>query len=330
VNVLILGTGERARKIAERFERGFWGRARVCGFLDDSPTESDLQLLGDRYLGKLNEIRNVATTCGVERVVYALPRRFLADPSISNVVSCCEIIGIEVTISLDLFETRSRQVLGPALDGMPTLMISPRAHHRKWKLAVKRAMDIGLSLIAILMTLPLWLAAAIAIKLESSGPVFFIQPRSGRFGKLFPCLKFRTMQTDAEEVRKQLVRANEMSGPVFKIRDDPRITRVGKVLRRYSIDELPQLLNVLVGHMSMVGPRPPLPDEVRQYEIDQRARLSMRPGLTCLWQVSGRNEIPFGDWVKMDIEYIERWSLWLDLHILLLTIPAVLSGRGAS
>jgi len=330
VNVLILGSGERARRIAERFEGGTWGRARVCGFLDDSPTREDLELLGDRYLGKLSDLREVATRHSVERVVYALPRRFLADSSISNVVSCCEIIGIEVAISLDLFETRAPQVVGPALDGVPTLVISPRAHHRPWKLGVKRAMDIVLSLFSILVTAPLWLVAAIAIKLDSPGPILFIQKRSGRFGNPFPCMKFRTMRVDAEEVRKELVRANEMSGPVFKIRNDPRVTRVGKILRRYSIDELPQLLNVLLGHMSMVGPRPPLLDEVKQYEIDQRARLSMRPGITCLWQISGRNEIPFGDWVKMDIEYIERWSLLLDIHILLLTIPAVLTGRGAS
>jgi lipopolysaccharide/colanic/teichoic acid biosynthesis glycosyltransferase len=160
--------------------------------------------------------------------------------------------------------------------------------------------------------------------------VFFVQDRCGRFGRLFRFVKFRTMYEGADEAKLELLAENEQSGPVFKMRDDPRVTRVGRFLRRYSIDELPQLVNVLTGDMSLVGPRPPVPGEVNKYEIDHRGRLSMRPGMTCLWQVSGRNEIAFGDWVKLDLEYIERWSLRLDLEILVMTLPAVLSGRGAS
>jgi exopolysaccharide biosynthesis polyprenyl glycosylphosphotransferase len=214
--------------------------------------------------------------------------------------------------------------------GTPALTLSLRGHHRPWKLAVKRCIDIAVASLLLVLTLPIWLLAMLAIKLDSDGPVFFRQQRSGRLGRPFWFYKFRTMRVDAEAAMSELRGRNEQSGPVFKIRDDPRVTRVGRWLRRYSIDELPQLLHVMTGDMSVVGPRPPLPAEVLQYEIDHRARLSMRPGITCLWQVSGRNEIAFGDWVKLDLEYIERWSLWLDLEIMLLTIPAVLSGRGAS
>jgi exopolysaccharide biosynthesis polyprenyl glycosylphosphotransferase len=203
------------------------------------------------------------------------------------------------------------------------------AMNRKVRVA-KRALDLVMSAIGMILAAPLFALIAAAIKLDSPGPVFFVQRRCGRFGRVFPCLKFRTMIDGAEFVRQGLERANQQTGPVFKIEGDRRVTRVGRVLRRYSIDELPQLINVLLGHMSLVGPRPPLPDEVAQYEIDHRGRLSMRPGMTCLWQVAGRGEIGFADWVRLDVEYIERWSLWLDLGILLLTVPAVLSGRGAS
>jgi exopolysaccharide biosynthesis polyprenyl glycosylphosphotransferase len=199
-----------------------------------------------------------------------------------------------------------------------------------WQFALKRAFDVAGACFLLALSAPVWLAVALAVKLDSPGPIFFVQPRCGRYGRVFPFLKFRTMVTDAESRKAALRELNEKSGPVFKIQRDPRVTRVGRILRKYSIDELPQVLNVLVGHMSLVGPRPPVPAEVEKYELDHRGRLSMRPGLTCLWQVSGRNEIEFEDWVKLDIEYVERWSLLLDMQILLATFPAVISGRGAS
>lgn len=330
MNVVILGSGERARRVAARIEARGSSKLKICGFIDDSPTQMDLDALEDRYLGKLSDFRRLAADLSVERVVFGLPRRFLADEGISNVISCCEMLGVDVTIPLDLFEMRTAQVVQESLGGAPAFTLSPRVHHKPWKLWVKRALDLAIAVVAILGTLPLWLGAMLAIKLDSKGPIFFVQRRSGRFGKPFPLVKFRTMKVDAEQDLERLKAENEMTGPVFKMREDPRVTRVGRFLRRYSIDELPQLLNVLAGHMSIVGPRPPLPSEVSQYEIDQRGRLSMRPGITCLWQISGRNEIAFGDWVKLDIEYIDRWSLLLDIEIILLTIPAVLTGRGAS
>ncbi len=330
MNVVILGTGDRARSLAERLESAPRGRVTVHGFLDDAPSETDRSELRDRYLGPLSYLRRLASERAIERAVNALPRRFLAEESVINLISTCEMLGVEVTIPLDLFETRASRMVPETVAGTPALTLSLRGHHRPWKLAVKRVIDIVVASLLLVATLPIWLVAMLAIKLDSDGPVFFKQQRSGRLGRPFWFYKFRTMRVDAEATIAELRGKNEQSGPVFKMKDDPRVTRVVRFLRRYSIDELPQLLHVLKGDMSIVGPRPPLPTEVLQYEIDHRARLSMRPGITCLWQVSGRNEIAFGDWVKLDLEYIERWSLWLDFEIMLLTIPAVLSGRGAS
>src|SRR5262249_1206676 len=194
---------------------------------------------------------------------------------------------------------------------------------------VKRGVDLVVSLAVFLVTLPIQLLAALAIKLSSSGPIFFRQTRCGLNGRHFTLLKFRTMQNGAEERLPEISHLNELAGPGFKSSHDPRLTFVGRVLRRLSIDELPQLANVIVGDMSLVGPRPPLPEEVARYEPWQRRRLSMSPGLTCLWQVSGRNDVDFDRWMELDLKYIDTWSPMLDLKILLKTVPAVLSGKGA-
>jgi exopolysaccharide biosynthesis polyprenyl glycosylphosphotransferase len=196
-------------------------------------------------------------------------------------------------------------------------------------LSVKRLMDIVGAGLGLVLLSPLFAAIAVAIKLDSPGPVLFTQMRAGKGGKPFRFYKFRSMRADAERLRKSLDHMNQASGPVFKLRDDPRITRVGAVLRRFSLDELPQLFNVLKGDMSLVGPRPPLLEEVARYEPRHLRRLAVTPGITCIWQVSGRSDIPFERWVEMDVEYIQNRSLLLDLKLLLLTIPAVLSGRGA-
>lgn len=198
-------------------------------------------------------------------------------------------------------------------------------------LAVKRALDIVVSAPLLVVLSPLLAAIAMAVKLGDGGPVLYRWRVVGRGGRPFTSYKFRSMVVNADELKPALEAANEMSGPVFKIRDDPRITRVGRVLRRYSLDELPQLWSVLRDDLSLVGPRPPLQTEYARFTDRQRAKLAVKPGITCLWQVSGRNEITdFDEWLRLDLEYIERWSLRLDLAILLRTIPAVLSGRGAS
>ncbi len=201
---------------------------------------------------------------------------------------------------------------------------------KQWQLFFKRVIDILLSLTLLLLFSPLIIVAIIAIKLESKGPVLFSQVRSGLNGRKFKLYKFRTMVVGAEMKKRELEKMNEMDGPVFKIRHDPRITRVGAILRKTSIDEIPQLINVLKGDMSIVGPRPPLPVEVELYKMWQRRRLSLKPGLTCIWQVSGRNRIQFEKWMEMDLEYIDKWSLWLDFKILFKTVFVVLFGYGAS
>jgi exopolysaccharide biosynthesis polyprenyl glycosylphosphotransferase len=194
----------------------------------------------------------------------------------------------------------------------------------------KRAFDLLSSFVALALLAPLFVVVAALIKITSRGPIFFKQERVGLHGRTFHMLKFRSMVADAEALKARLAAQNEQGGPVFKIRRDPRITAVGRFIRKYSIDELPQLINVLRGEMSVVGPRPPIPSEVAKYEAWQRRRLSVRPGLTCVWQVSGRNEISFEEWMYLDMQYIDHWSLAQDFQLILKTVPVVLTGRGAS
>ncbi len=198
-----------------------------------------------------------------------------------------------------------------------------------WQAGVKRAMDIVVSALAILILAPLLLAVAILVKATSRGPIFYVQHRVGRGGMPFRMVKFRSMYLDAHDRRGEHVDDNIHEGPIFKIRDDPRVTSVGRVIRRLSIDELPQLFNVLKGDMSLVGPRPPLPEEFLDYTERERQRLLVKPGVTCIWQVSGRSDLDFHTWVDMDLEYIETWNLRLDLKLLAKTLPAVITGRGA-
>ena len=195
---------------------------------------------------------------------------------------------------------------------------------------LKRLIDVAGSAVLLVMLAPVFAGVALAIRLDSPGPIFFRQIRVGRWGTLFPMWKFRSMYIDAEERKLALLKENEMAGGVlFKMKADPRITRVGKFIRKASIDELPQLWNVFCGDMSLVGPRPPLPAEVNQYSLNDRRRLDVVPGITCIWQVSGRSDIPFDQQVQLDVEYIESHSIWLDIKLLLMTVPAVILGRGA-
>lgn len=194
---------------------------------------------------------------------------------------------------------------------------------------LKRLLDFLVALVAIIVTLPLMITVAILIKLDSRGPVLFKQQRLGRDTRTFPMLKFRTMYANSESIPTELLRKNESTGPLFKMRHDPRITRTGRFLRRTSLDELPQLFNILAGHMSLVGPRPPLPRELAGFDTIQRLRLRVLPGLTGLWQVNGRSDLPFDDMVRLDLRYIEERSFWLDVIILLKTLPSVIAGKGA-
>ncbi len=202
--------------------------------------------------------------------------------------------------------------------------------HRPFQFAIKRLFDIAASAFALLILSPLMIAVAVLVKVSSRGPILFKQVRVGQHGHRFNMLKFRSMVGNAEELKAKLMARNEQAGPVFKMARDPRITTVGAIIRKFSIDELPQLINVLRGEMSIVGPRPPIPSEVAKYEAWQRRRLSVRPGLTCVWQVSGRNQISFEEWMYLDMQYIDHWTLAHDFQLILKTVPVVLTGRGAS
>jgi exopolysaccharide biosynthesis polyprenyl glycosylphosphotransferase len=250
---------------------------------------------------------------------------------IENVIKVCELEGVEVWLVADFFTTQISRTSFDELLGRP-LLIFRTAPEASWAGLVKQLMDFFGALVLLLVAAPLvMLPVAVFIKLFSPGPVFFRQQRSGLNGAPFTLYKFRTMVTNAEQFKHELEAMNEMSGPVFKVTKDPRVTPLGKILRRYSLDELPQLFNVLRGEMSLVGPRPLPVDEVRRFnDLAHRRRLSVKPGITCLWQVSGRNQIAdFKEWVRLDLEYIDNWSLWLDIKILLRTIPAVFIATGA-
>jgi exopolysaccharide biosynthesis polyprenyl glycosylphosphotransferase len=248
---------------------------------------------------------------------------------VESVVRLCEEQGIIVRLQTEMFKLRIARWQVDELNGLP--MVTVRSGPRDgWQLIAKRVIDTCGSLVLLVATAPVLAVAAMAIKLDSPGPVFFRQERVGLNKRRFTLLKFRTMVEGADRQQPLLESLNEAHGPVFKIRNDPRITRVGKFLRRFSIDELPQLLNVLTGDMSLVGPRPLPVRDIEHIDVQwHKRRLSMKPGVTCLWQVNGRSDVSFDHWVQMDLEYIDKWSLGLDLKILLKTIPAVLKGSGA-
>ena len=250
---------------------------------------------------------------------------------IENVIKACELEGVEVWLMADFFTTQISRTSMDEMLGRP-LLIFRTTPESSWHSVANMFLDFICSFILLLIFgLLLFPWIAIAIKLSSRGPVFFRQERSGQNGRPFTLFKFRTMVTNAEQYKHELEAMNEMRGPVFKVTNDPRVTSVGRFLRKYSLDELPQLLNVLHGDMSLVGPRPLPVDEVKRFsDLAHRRRLSVKPGLTCLWQIGGRNKIAdFKEWVRLDLQYIDNWSLWLDVKILLLTIPAVLRGTGA-
>jgi exopolysaccharide biosynthesis polyprenyl glycosylphosphotransferase len=250
---------------------------------------------------------------------------------VESAIQTCELEGVEVWLVADFFKTQISHTSFDDFHGRPVLVFrtTPEA---SWQSVSKQALDFVVAFLAVGVLSPfLFLPIALLIKLSSPGPILFRQKRSGLNGQPFTIFKFRTMTTDAEQRKHELAAMNEMSGPVFKIKNDPRVTRIGKILRKFSLDEFPQLFNVLRGEMSLVGPRPLPVDEVKRFDdLAHRRRLSVKPGLTCLWQVSGRNDVSdFKDWVRLDLEYIDNWSLWLDLKIIWRTIPIVLIGTGA-
>ena len=327
VNILIVGTGKRARDFIKVVrEHSNWG-LKIVGLIDDEHGMYGKDIEGFRVLGRLQDIPFVLHRIVVDRVIFVVPRLWLN--RIDEAILACEREGISTSISMDLYNLRIAKVRQTDFSGFPLLEFETFSA-KQWQLFLKRAVDVIATITLLVVFIPIILATIIAIKLTSKGPILFKQVRSGLNGRKFTLYKFRTMVVGAEMKRRELEKMNEMDGPVFKIRKDPRITSVGRILRKLSIDEIPQLLNVLKGDMSIVGPRPPLPIEVDLYKMWQRRRLSLKPGLTCIWQVSGRNKIQFEKWMEMDLEYIDQWSLWLDFKILFKTVFVVLFGYGAS
>lgn len=325
-NLLIVGTGKRAREFIRAVTlHKDWGLA-IVGLVDDDHDMYGKQVDGHRVIGRIQDIPFLINHLVVDRVIFVVPRMWLH--RIEDAILACEEVGISTSLSLDLYNLHIARARQTDFNGFPLLEFET-FHAKEWQLFLKRLMDIVVSLIALIFFSPLMLIVAILIKMTSKGPIFFKQTRAGLKGRKFTLYKFRSMVVDAEARKNELMTQNEMDGPVFKIKSDPRITPIGYFLRKTSIDELPQFINVLKGDMSIVGPRPPLPSEVENYQIWQRRRLSLKPGITCIWQVSGRNKIGFDEWMKMDLDYIDRWSLLLDVRIFFKTFIVVLVGYGA-
>jgi len=326
--VLFVGFNERAFKLKQVIDESPEFGIRILGYIDEKNeiknnffAENDLQ-----YLGPLDRLESILRSDVVDAVLITLPvKSFYSE--INKIVVMCETAGIEVIMPVNLFSQPLFQSVFSHFGHMPVLSLF-NAPPMNLQMISKRLLDIFISIFLILLWSPLFILLSLSILISSRGPLLFRQERVGYNGRKFILLKFRTMVENAEELKKDLIDHNELEGPVFKIRKDPRITPVGRLIRSISLDELPQLINVLIGDMSLVGPRPPLPDEVDQYDLKHRRRLSMKPGITCIWQVSGRNDISFEKWMELDKQYIENWSLWLDIKILLKTIPVIFRGKG--
>lgn len=325
-NLLIVGTGSRARQFIRNVKiHSNWG-LHIVGLIDDDPKLFGKEVEGYRVLGRLQDIGFIVNRLVIDRVIFVVPRLWLdrIEPAILE----CEKVGVATSISLDLYNLHIAKARQTDFNGFPLLEFQT-FYAKEWQLFLKRLLDIIISSVALIFFSPLILFVAILIRATSPGPVFFKQQRIGLNGRKFTLYKFRSMVANAESLKDRLSNKNEMDGPVFKIKHDPRITPIGYIIRKTSFDELPQFINVLKGDMSIVGPRPPLISEVERYEIWQRRRLSLKPGITCIWQVSGRNKVGFEEWMRMDLEYIDHWSLALDIKLMLRTLLVVATGYGA-
>jgi exopolysaccharide biosynthesis polyprenyl glycosylphosphotransferase len=328
-HMVIAGTTEESLEFATRLmahpELGYGLR----GFLAEKPGEESVMLAGRKVkiLGGLRDIQAVLEHQVVDEVMVCLPLLEHFE-DICRIVKLCRDRGVVVRIESDLLD--AKLFSGAEVETFEGRSVVTFFRQRMLgQLALKRVLDIVASSLLLLVLSPVFLIIAAAIRIESPGPVLFAQERIGMNRRRFRLLKFRSMVVDAEAKKAALASQNEMGGPVFKMKNDPRVTRIGRIIRRTSMDELPQLVNVLRGEMSLVGPRPPLVSEVERYEWVHRKRISIKPGITCLWQISGRNNIPFERWMEMDRQYVENWCLWLDVKILCKTVPVVLLGSGA-
>ena len=324
-DVLILGINPLGRLTGLDIRDDKSRRRKVYGYLafPDEPKHSRLPA---PLLGTTEELERVLRERAFNEVYVAGNAMKHAQP-MQDSIKLLERFGVPFALPASHFRFDRARPSKEIKDGYVHYLTY---EHKPLQMALKRSFDLVASAAALALLSPLLLTVAALIKLGSRGPVLFKQERTGRYGAPFYMLKFRSMVVNAEELKEKLMAQNEQSGPVFKMKNDPRITGIGRFIRKYSIDELPQLINVLRGEMSVVGPRPPVPKEVEKYEPWQRRRLSVRPGLTCVWQVSGRNNISFEEWMYLDMQYIDHWSLKGDFELILKTVPVVLLGRGAS
>jgi len=324
--ILVVGTGIRAQNFIETIEKHLsWG-LEIIGLITGDPAKVGLDFHGRKVLGSNHDIETILHENPVDEVIICVStKRF---DQIREVLEVCEREGVQVRLNSDFFGKLAKKVRVDHIYGLPIISFITTPDN-EWALAIKRLMDIVISGFLLIVLSPLFLIIALLIKITSRGPIFYQWNVIGLNKKPFRSWKFRTMILGADQMKAELEARNIMKGPVFKLEDDPRVTKIGKFLRKYSLDELPQLWSVLKGDISLVGPRPAGPQELQRYESWHRRKLSIKPGITCLWQVSGRNIISdFDEWVKLDFEYIDNWSLWLDIKILLKTIFAVLRGSG--
>ena len=324
--LLIVGTGRRAAEFIRRIKsHPEWG-FHILGAIDDEPGRGIKRVDGVDIIGALDDIPKILHSDAVDEIVFIVPRSRLSH--VEGALHDCETEGVVTTITVDLFDMQIARSAVSEIDGIPLL----RFHTIKineWQLFVKRFIDIFISGLIIVLMGPFLVLLAFLIKLTSSGPVFFKQQRLGLHGRKFTLSKFRTMRLGAQDALSKVTDLAEMDTPEFRAKKTQWITPLGKIMRKFSLDELPQFFNVFIGDMSLIGPRPTVPDEVEKYKAWQRRRFSMKPGITCLWQVNGRNNIGFEDWMKLDLEYLDNWSLWLDIKIMIKTVPVVLFGIGA-
>ncbi len=333
LKVLVIGAGPRAQKLIGTYrEHSEWG-IEIVGTLDPDHGGAADVVNGNadgqvRNLGALEAIEDVLANEVVDEVIVCLPRSMIGD--IERIVLACEEQAVCLKYMADMYDMQTKDVNLEQLGEVPILSFEPIAQD-EGKLVIKRIIDLFVVIAAAPFLAVLFVIVAIAIKLDSPGPVFFRQQRVGLNKRQFAMIKFRSMFVDAEERMAEIEHLNEADGPIFKIKDDPRVTRVGRLIRRTSIDELPQLINVFMGQMSLVGPRPMSLRDVEQFSKGiQRKRFSVKPGLACLREVSGRSRLSFERWLELDLQYIDEWSIWLDLRILLLLVPSVIRGDGAS
>ncbi len=324
--VLIVGAGEVGRALMRNVVAKPDLAYEIVGFVDDHDERGHTDIGRFRALGSITNLPMLLRDCLVDEVIVTLP--WTAREKIITIMELCQRMRVSAKVVPDLFQLSLSRLVIDDVGGIPLIGVR-ETQIGTWNSVLKRIMDLIGSLALVALLAPLMLVVAWIIRLDSPGPVIFKQKRIGRGGRIFVVYKFRTMRDGAEREQAQLSELNEVDGPLFKIRNDPRHTRIGRWIRRMSIDELPQLFNVLKGEMSLVGPRPPMVCEVEQYQDWHKQRLQVSPGLTGLWQVSGRSEVPFDEQCMLDIYYIENWSPWLDLWIILKTIPTVLLARGA-